>query len=182
MLLVSPVRWWVLALMAVGDLVFGLVVVVAPIITVINLVYAFACLVVFDGLVAGAVSLRERHFLQRWWLDALIGLINLGLGAFILWYQFTTGPIGRDFLSVFVGSQALFQGSLSFGVSLEMNRVAKVRGAFLFYGLLSIAGGILVLAAPYVTLVDLFALIATYAIVAALGLALDALRLRRLAR
>jgi hypothetical protein len=63
-------------------------------------------------------------------------------------------------------SLALFQGSMGFGVSLELSNKLKVKGAFLFYGILSLSGGILVLAAPYA--------------LAGLGQCLDSLRLKRM--
>lgn len=182
MLLVSPARWWVLMLQALLNLAFGLFVFLSPIISAINLVYAFAILATLNGLAGILVSLRERHFLEHWWMSCLIGLLNLGMGVFILWFNAFELPVSSNFLSVFIGIQALFQGSMGFGVSLEMNRVFKVKGAFLFYGILSIGGGILVLAAPYAAMFDLFSLVATYAILAALGQALDALRLKRLVR
>ena len=180
MLLVSPVRWWVIALQALLNLFFGVFAILSPQLPLFDLVYAFACLALINGLAGFSVALRERHFLQRWWMSALIGLINLGMGLFVICYNSLVVQVSRDFLSVFIGIQALFQGSISFGVSLEMNRVFKVKGAFIFYGILSICGGILVLAAPYASMVDLFTLIATYAILAAIGQALDSLRLRRM--
>ena len=182
MLLVSPARWWVLSLQALLNCAFGLFVLLSPVISAINLVYAFSTLATLNGLAGLLVSLRERHFLQHWWMSALIGLLNLGMGIFIVWYNTFELPVSILFLSVFIGIQALFQGSMGFGVSLEMNRVFKVKGAFLFYGILSIGGGILVLAAPYAAMFDLFSLVATYAILAALGQGLDSLRIRRLTR
>ena len=182
MLLVSPARWWVLLLQAVLNLAFGLFIVVTPAISTVILVYAFSVLAMLNGIAGILVSLRERHFLQHWWMSSLIGVLNLGMGLFIVWYNAFELPVSRNFLSVFIGIQALFQGSMGFGVSLEMNRMFKVQGAFLFYGILSIGGGVLVLAAPYAAMFDLFSLVATYAILAAFGQALDSLRLKRMAR
>jgi uncharacterized membrane protein HdeD (DUF308 family) len=69
---------------------------------------------------------------------------------------------------------------MGFAVSLEMASKLKVKGAFLFYGLLSTLGGILVLAMPYALSIDMLNLVAIYAILAGMGQALDSWRLKRM--
>lgn len=180
MLLVSPVRWWVLCLQGGLNLAFSLALFIFQDGATSLVVLLFGLLALLNGLIGWTVALRERHFLQHWWLSAVIGSINLGIGGFILWYDRWVATISVAFLTVFIGIQALFQGSMGFGVSLELNSKLKVKGAFLFYGILSVSGGILVLAAPYALTLDLLNLIAIYAALAGLGQFLDSLRLKRM--
>ena len=180
MLLLSPSRWWILLVQASLNAIFSLTIFLFQDQASPLVVWVFGIMAVLNGLIGGGAAVRERHFLQHWWLNIIIAVINLGMGVFILWYnQFVRG-VSLGFLSVFIGIQALFQGSMGFGVSLEMNNKLKIQGAFLFYGILSTAGGILVLAVPYALTLDLLNLIAIYALLAGIGQALDSLRLKRM--
>jgi uncharacterized membrane protein HdeD (DUF308 family) len=180
MLLLSPARWWVLGIQAGLNLAFSLALFLFQDSSGLMVVYSFGALTVVNGLLGCAIALRERHFLQHWWISAIIGGVNLGLGAFVLWYERFAAGISIGFLTVLVGILALFQGSMGFGVSLELNNKLKVKGAFLFYGILSMSGGILVLAAPYALALDYLNLIAIYAALAGFGQCLDSLRLKRM--
>lgn len=182
MLLVSPSRWWIVTIQGALLLCFGVFVLAYNDLSSSILVILFASLITVQGLIALIVALRERRFLQHWWMSGIISFVNLSIAVFMYCYMFLVGPLSQDFLSVFMGIQALVQGSMAFGISLEMHRESKVQGAFLFYGVLSIIGGILVLTVPYTHTVELLYLIAVYALLAGVGLALDSLRLRHMIR
>ena len=72
-------NWWVFALRGLFALIFGVLALVWPEITLISLVTMFGVFVLLDGildLVAGFASTSTN---KRWWLMILEGLLDIGV-------------------------------------------------------------------------------------------------------
>lgn len=75
--------WWMGVLQGIFAVIFGIIAVFWPGLTLVTLVYLFSAFVIAVGLteiVLGLMSMRRR---DTWWMTLLIGLIGLGVGIYL---------------------------------------------------------------------------------------------------
>lgn len=79
-------NWWLVALRGLAALLFGIVALIAPGVTLLTLVLFFSAYMLVDGFagIFAAVRAAQKH--ERWGLLLLEGLLNLvvGVGAFLV--------------------------------------------------------------------------------------------------
>lgn len=79
-------NWWLVALRGVCAILFGLIALIAPGVTILTLVLFFSAYMLVDGIfaIAGAVRAAGRH--ERWGWLLLEGLLDIlvGIAAFLV--------------------------------------------------------------------------------------------------
>jgi uncharacterized membrane protein HdeD (DUF308 family) len=79
-------NWWLLPLRGVMALVFGLIALVLPGVTIAALVLLFAAYMLVDGIFAIVSGVRAARRHERWGLLTLEGIVDLTAGAIaIIW-------------------------------------------------------------------------------------------------
>jgi uncharacterized membrane protein HdeD (DUF308 family) len=137
-------NWWVLALRGAIAVVFGVVAFARPSLTLGALVILFGAYALVDGVVAvvAAVRAAERH--ARWWPMLIAGLAGIATGlATFLWPGLTVLA-----LLYLVSAWALVLGVFKIISAIRLRRIIPGEGWLLLNGLLSIALGGVLLAAP----------------------------------
>lgn len=76
--------WWVLVIRGLFAILFGVITLVWPEITIFALVTIFAAFVMLDGLIEIWVGFANRGREQLWWTDALLGVVSIVIGVVIL--------------------------------------------------------------------------------------------------
>src|SRR5260370_8540143 len=100
---VSRNYWGLRGLRGLLAVVFGVIAIVWPHVTLLVLVLLFGAYVLVDGVVAVIVSLQERKNFRQWWVLLLGGLAGIvvgvltfgwpGLTALVLLYLISVAPI-----------------------------------------------------------------------------------------
>ena len=84
-------NWWVVALRGVAGILFGLITVVAPGISLVALVLVFGAFAFADGVLALVSAVRGRGVSDRWWVLLLQGLAGVAASVVtVVWPNLTT--------------------------------------------------------------------------------------------
>ena len=136
--------WWLLALRGAVAIVFGLLAILWPAITLATLAALFASFALLAGAVwiFGAVRNRARD--ERWWVHLLLGAFSVGAGTIAALYPGVTIVA----LVLLVGANALVTGVLDIVIALRVRRHIKGEWLLGLNGAASIAFGLLVLLFP----------------------------------
>jgi len=164
-------NWWIFALRGVLGIIFGLIALFMPAVTMLSLVLVFSAYMLVDGVCAIAAGVRAARQGERWGLFILEGLANFAAGivAFLL-------PGLTVLVFVFlIAAWALLTGGLMLGAAFRLD-ADHGRWWLVLGGLASIIYGALLVIAPIVGAVVLTWWIGAYAII--FGVALLALSFR----
>ncbi len=153
-------NWWVVALRGVLGIVFGVIAIIWPGITLLSLVLLFSAYMLVDGVLAVLSAVRAAGRGDRWLLLVVEGLLRIAVGVLaFLWPAIT---IFAFVLIVAVWS--IVSGSMMVAAAFRLNR-AYGRGWMGIGGFLSVVFGVLLIIAPPVGAIILTWWIGIYAVV-----------------
>jgi uncharacterized membrane protein HdeD (DUF308 family) len=166
-------NWWAIALRGALAIVFGVVALALPGVTMLSLALVFGAYAVVDGVLAIVAAMRSARSHERWALLALEGLVDIAAGVLALLWPGLTILI----FVLIVAAWALVTGGLmttaAFRLHLNHGRWWLVLG-----GLASIAYGLLLFIAPLIGALVLTWWLGFYALVFGVFLLILAFRLR----
>lgn len=76
--------WWVMLLRGALAIVFGIVAIVWPGLTLLGLVWLFGVYAIGDGAVEIWSGIQNRNRHDRWWVEILIGLAGIVAGFLVI--------------------------------------------------------------------------------------------------
>ena len=140
-------------------LLFGVLAIVWPGLTLLWLVAMYAVYAIFGGAVSivGAVKHRQRD--RGWWLILLLGLVSLAAGILAIFYPGLTALV----LVLLMGASALVTGILDIAFAIRLRKVIKHEWLLILSGVVAIVFGLLVLFFPGAGALALVWLISFYA-------------------
>lgn len=166
--------WWMLALRGLAAVVFGVIALAWPGITLLFLVALFAAYAIVSGIAALAGAWRNRSE-RGWWLALLLGIVSVAAGVIAIFYPAITALV----LALVIGINAIFSGVLDVSMAIRLRK--EIQGEWLLglAGVLSILFGAFVAFFPGAGALALLWLIAVYAIAIGILLIILAFRVRR---
>lgn len=168
-------NWWLLLLRGVCALIFGLLALIWPAISLLALVILFGVYALLDGFLALVAAVLGRHkSTPLWWL-ILAGLISVAAGIVTFVYPQVTALV----LVIFIGAWALVRGLFEIVGAVRLRKEIDNEWLLIAAGLLSVIFGIAILVNPGAGAVALVWLIGIYAILFGLPMIWLAFRLRR---
>ncbi|MEU8346006.1 HdeD family acid-resistance protein [Spirillospora sp. NPDC048832] len=170
-------HWWVLAVRGAFAILFGVVALAWPGITVFALVLLFGAYALADGVVAVAQAARGTTGGPRGLL-ALSGVAGIALGAAALIWPSITAFV----LLMLIAAWAVATGLLEIIVAVALRRELRGEWAYVLTGAVSLLFGILLFAWPVSGAIAVVWLIGLLAILFGAALLGAAFRLRRLGR
>jgi uncharacterized membrane protein HdeD (DUF308 family) len=152
--------WWMLALRGAIAVVFGILALLWPGLTLLLLVAMFAAYAVLGGAVSVVAAVKNRKSDTGWWLILLLGLISIVAGVIAVFYPALTALA----LVLLMGANALITGVLDIAVGIRLRNA--MRGAWLLFlaGIASIVFAVFVFVAPGAGALALVWLVSFYAI------------------
>jgi uncharacterized membrane protein HdeD (DUF308 family) len=171
--------WWILAVRGLVAVVFGLLALIWPEITVLTLVLVFGAYALVDGLFALVAAVRGRQLAGggRGWL-VLEGLLGVGAGIVALVWPDITALA----LLWVIAFWAVLTGVLEIVAAVRLRRLLDNEWLLVVAGFLSIVFGLILMIWPREGAVGLVWLIGIYAIAFGIVLLGLAFRLRGLGR
>lgn len=153
--------WWALALRGAAAIVFGVLALLWPGITLLVLIALFAAYALVGGAVSvfGAVDSGKQD--GEWGLPLLLGLVSLGAGAIAFLHPGLTGLI----LVLLIGAHALVTGALDIISAVRHRKTGTGEWLLAASGALSMVFGALVFLFPGAGALALIWLISLYALV-----------------
>jgi uncharacterized membrane protein HdeD (DUF308 family) len=170
--------WWMLALRGVIALLFGVLAIVWPGLTLLWLVALFAAYALLGGVASVIGAVRHRHSDEKWWLILLLGLVSIGAGVSAILYPGLTALL----LVLVMGANALVTGVLDIAVAIRLRKAIRGEWLLIVTGIISIVFGVLVFLFPDAGALALVWLISVHATVTGALLLALAFRVREWAR
>jgi uncharacterized membrane protein HdeD (DUF308 family) len=166
--------WWMLALRGIAALLFGILALMWPALTLLVLVAFFA---VYAFITAGAsiyAGVKNRGTDKGWWLLLLLGLIALASGVLSILYPAVTALV----LVLLMGANALVIGVLDIAVALRLRKTIRNEWMLILAGIVSVVFGVLVMMFPGAGALALVWMVSFYAVLTGVLLLALAFRLR----
>jgi uncharacterized membrane protein HdeD (DUF308 family) len=169
-------NWWAVALRGIIAVLFGVLALALPGITLGALILLFGIYSVVDGIFAIVSGVRAARRHERWGPAVLEGIVSIIAGAIAL---FVPLAAALAFIYLFA-AWALVTGALEIAAAIRLRREIEGEWLLALTGVLSVLLGIFVAIFPGIGLLGLVWAIGAYAIVFGIVMIALAFRLRRL--
>ncbi len=166
--------WWMTILRGLFWILFGIVLLVSPGISLLSLTLAFGIIMFADGIlnVANAISGRAIH--DDWWVLLLVGLTGIVIGALTFYSPQATAVA----LVFYVAIWAIATGLLEITAAIRLRKQLAGEIWLILAGLASTVFGVLLIMQPAAGALTLIWLFAVYAIAFGVMLVLLSLKVR----
>jgi uncharacterized membrane protein HdeD (DUF308 family) len=166
--------WWILALRGVIAILFGVLALMWPGLTLLALVSLFAAYALLTGAISVFGAIRNRKRDDEWWLLLLMGLVGIGAGVIALIHPALTTLV----LVLVIAANALVTGVLDIAAAMRLRKAIRGEWLLVLSGIASIVFGVLAFLFPTAGALALVWMISVYAIITGVLLLAVAFRLR----
>jgi uncharacterized membrane protein HdeD (DUF308 family) len=173
MLSVLARNWWAFVIRGVLAVLFGLIALFLPGVTMLSLVIVFAAYAVTDGVFAIVAAVRAAKAGERWMLFVLEGIVDIVAGIVAVAWPALTVVV---FVAL-IAAWALVTGALTLVAASRVDD-GRARVWLIAASIVSILYGVLLVAAPLAGAVVLTWWIGAYALVFGIAMLVFAFRLR----
>src|SRR2546428_2438365 len=170
-------HWWVPVIRGIAAIVFGVVALRYPGLTVATLVLFFGAWVLIDGVfrIVGAIAGRASD--PEWGFHLIIGIIGIMIG----FLTFRAPLITALALIIYIAAWALMIGATEIAFAIKLRREIKGEWFLILMGLVSIVFAVMLLWNPAVGAAALIWIMAWYAVILGVLGIIFGFRLRRFA-
>jgi uncharacterized membrane protein HdeD (DUF308 family) len=167
--------WWIIALQGVAAVVFGLLALVWPEITLLALVFLFGAYAIVDGVLALARGFRRGSGGggPDWW-RVVHGVVGIGAGVI----AFAAPGITAFALLLVIAAWAIVSGVVELLAAYQLRDVIRREWLLALDGVLSIIFGVILVAFPSAGALAVVWLIGAFAIASGVILLMVAFRMR----
>lgn len=159
--------WWLFTLRGIALLLFGMMAVVWPGITLYVLALLFAIFLLVQGFVSITSGIRSLSESKAWFLRTALGFVEVGIGVYLL---SSTVATKVEIFVLYIGLMFVLEGIVELVEALANTKDNGHRFLTGFSGVLAIVAGIILVRYPVTAGVTFAWVIGLYGIVAgALG-------------
>ncbi|MGE5537698.1 MAG: HdeD family acid-resistance protein [Gemmatimonas sp.] len=152
-------NWWAVAIRGVAALLFGILAIALPGVTLLTLVVLLSAYFAIDGIFAIVAGVRAARARERWWPFVLEGIVNIAVGVVI----FLLPQISVLALMYLLAIWAIFTGVvMAFGGGTFTT--GAPRWLLIVGGALSVLLGVMMIAQPSLGLLALAWWVGSYGI------------------
>jgi uncharacterized membrane protein HdeD (DUF308 family) len=166
--------WWMTVLRGLFWILFGVVILARPGISLLSLTLALGIVIFADGILNVMNAFAGRKVHEDWWVLLLVGLTGIGIGALTFYSPQTTALA----LVFYVAIWAIATGLLQITAAIRLRRQLAGEVWWILAGIASVIFGVLLIVQPAAGALTLLWLFAVYAIAFGVLLVLLALRVR----
>ena len=167
-------NWWLILLRGICAIVFGLLTILWPGLSLFTLVILYGVFALFDGGLAIGAAIMGDTPAPRWWL-ALVGVFGIAAGAVTLLWPGITGLV----LLFFIAGWAIAAGVFEIVGAIRLRKEIQGEWWLIATGVVSVLFGALILMFPGAGALGLAFAIAWFAILYGALLVGLSLRLRK---
>jgi uncharacterized membrane protein HdeD (DUF308 family) len=154
-------HWWAVGLRGLAAIIFGILTLVAPHITLVVLIYFFGAYVLVDGVIAIFLAIQGRENLRHWgWL-----LVEGAVGVLIGILTFRWPGVTALLLLAFIAAWAIVTGVGEIFQAIELRKVINNEWLLILSGAASVLFGLILLIFPETGALALLVVIGIYAII-----------------
>ena len=152
-------HWWAVGLRGLLAIIFGILALVVPSITLIVLIAFFGAYVLIDGLVAIYLAIRGRENNRNWGWLLVEGIAGVLIGIITFRWPGVTTFV----LLAFIAAWAIITGVMEIFEAIELRRRINNEWLLILSGAASVIFGLLLLLFPSAGALALVWLISVYA-------------------
>ncbi|HEV7391615.1 MAG TPA: HdeD family acid-resistance protein [Burkholderiales bacterium] len=167
--------WWMLALRGAAALLFGILALIWPGITLLVLVALFAAYALISGAVSVVAAVRHRNTDKGWWLILLFGIVSLVAGVIAVFNPDITIFV----LVLLMGANAIVTGILDIVVAIRLRKQIEREWLLALAGVVSLVFGVLVFLFPAAGALAMVFMVSFYATLSGILLLVLAFRARK---
>ena len=171
-------NWWVLLLRGIVAILFGIVTLARPRISLASLVLLFGAFCLADGLMAAWTAFSNRKQKENGWLLLISGLLGIGIGLLTIFQPAVTALA----LLFYIAIWAIATGVVQILTAIRLREEIHDEWMLILAGLASVALGGLLMARPGPGALAVLWLVASYAILLGLLLVVLAFEVRSVAK
>lgn len=168
-------NWWMLLLKGILLILFGILAMINPGITLTVFVVWFAIFMMFDGVISLIGVFSNWKSEEDKWLLVAEGVLSLLLGYLI----YRTPETFVSFIAFLISFWAIFSGIARIAMAIQLRKEIQGEGWLILSGILSILFGIIVFAQPGIGIATLMIIIAIFAILIGILLIVLSLKLKK---
>ncbi len=166
--------WWMTVLRGLFWILFGVVILARPGISLLSLTLALGIVIFADGILNVMNAFAGRKVHEDWWVLLLVGLTGIGIGALTFYSPQATALA----LVFYVAIWAIATGLLQITAAIRLRRQLAGEVWWILAGIASVIFGVLLIVQPAAGALTLLWLFAVYAIAFGVLLVLLAFRVR----
>jgi uncharacterized membrane protein HdeD (DUF308 family) len=152
--------WWLLVLTGIAGVVFGLLALLWPGLTLATLVYMFAIFTVVGGAFALFESISNIKKDRLWWLTLLFALVNIGVGVYLLRNPLVAAQLFVILLAIVIFIQAIFDLIVASYATKD-----EGRWTWIFSGILGLIAGVAIMVYPLASSIAFVWVLGLYALI-----------------
>jgi uncharacterized membrane protein HdeD (DUF308 family) len=166
--------WWALAIRGVVAILFGILSLLLPALTLEFLILLFGAYALLDGISNAVSAIVNRKHDRAWWWFLLAGLAGVIVGIL----TFTLPGLTAIMLVYFIAIQVFIIGVTEIAAGIALRKDISGEWLMIIKGILSALFGLVLFIAPGAGALAMILMIGVYAILAGVLLILVAFRLR----
>jgi uncharacterized membrane protein HdeD (DUF308 family) len=170
-------NWWLLLLRGLCAIIFGVLTLMWPGVTLITLVLFYGAFTLIDGVLAIIAAIKGGAPAPRWWLG-VVGLLGILAGLLTFLWPGVTGLV----LLFFIAGWAIAAGVIQIIGAIKLRKEIDDEWLLIAGGVISVLFGLVLLAQPSTGALAVAFVIGIFAIVQGVLLTSLSFRLRRHAK
>jgi uncharacterized membrane protein HdeD (DUF308 family) len=167
-------NWWMLLLRGIAAIVFGLLALAWPGMTLLTLVLFYGAYALVDGVLAVVAAITGGAPMPRWWL-AIVGLLGIAAGLL----TFLMPGLTAILLLYFIAGWAIATGVLQIIGAIRLRKEIDNEWLLILGGIVSVLFGVAMMAAPGAGALALITVIGIYAVITGVLLVALSFRLKK---
>jgi len=168
-------NWWMLLLKGVLLILFGILAILNPGITLTVFVVWFAIFMMFDGVISLIGVFSNWNTEEDKWLLVAEGVLSLLLGFLV----YRSPETFVSFIAFLISFWAIFLGISRIALAIQLRKEIEGEGWLILSGILSVLFGVIVFAQPGIGIATLMMIISIFAILIGILLIVLSLKLRK---
>ena len=167
--------WWIPLLRGLAAILFGIVALAMPGITLASLILVFGVWLLIDGVFAIFHAFSGRRETPRWWMMLLEGLIAAALGIFAL----RSPAMAALTLLFYIACWAIISGIIRIVLAFALRREIQGEWWMILGGFASVLFGLIMIVRPGAGALALLTIIGIWSILAGIALVMLAFKARK---
>lgn len=167
-------NWWVPLLRGIAAILFGLMALIWPGLTVYALLIVFGAYAIFDGIMSIIIGFQRKSGDDRWWSWALDGFLSIVIGLMALFWPEATALA----FVIWMAAWAVVAGIFRIIAAIRLRAEIEGEWALGLSGVLMVIWGVLMAMIPAAGLLSIAWLIGLFALLIGVVMIVLAFRLR----
>ncbi|MDY6867852.1 MAG: HdeD family acid-resistance protein [Chloroflexota bacterium] len=171
-------NWWVFLVRGLLAVIFGVLALIWPEITLITLMILFGIFVLMEGILNLVIGVATSDTNRRWWVTLIEGILDIVIAILTFVWPDITAVV----LLYFIAAWALLSGVLEIILAIRIRQMIEREWAMILGGILSIIFSVLLFVFPSEGAISLLMLIGIYSIIIGILFVILGFRIRKFGR